>query len=278
VALGITTTTIVTVSLRVSDGDGGVTIDTTDVTVLSEGTLLIDGVLHIVGSGANDIVAITKQSSKIKVVATFNDDNPLLFNIPSVSEIQVRVRGGHDIVVVANSVTVPTTIDGGSGNDVLTAGGGDTVIYGGTGNDILAGGPGDNVLIGGDGSDVIVGGAGRDLIVGGDDSDILSGGGGDDILIGGWTIYDNNTSSNRAAIDAIMAVWTSSASFNARVNTLTGSGGLLKANEAVFDDDDCDLLVGGGGRDLLFADTNLWDGAIDLVAYNWLQDALVAVN
>jgi hypothetical protein len=278
VALGITTTTAAMVTLRVTDDDGDSATATATVSVIGPGSTLIDGTLYIIGTDQKDFVAITKHSSNIKVVATFNSSNPLLFNIADVSEIEVRVRGGNDVVVIANSVTVPTTVDGGSGNDVLTAGGGDTVIYGGSGNDVLAGGPGDNVLIGGDGSDVIVGGAGRDLIVGGDDSDILIGGGGDDILIGGWTIYDENIAPNRAAIDAIMAVWTSSASFSARVATLTGSGGLLQANAAVFDDDDCDLLLGGGGHDLLFADTNLWDGAIDLVAFNWFQDALVPVN
>ena len=48
-----------------------------------------------------------------------------------------------------------------------------------------------------------------------------------------------------------MAIWGSAASFSSRVATLTGSGGLLQAGVAVFDDDDHDMLVGGAGRDLV---------------------------
>ncbi len=277
-ALGIVATSTLTVTLRVTDDDGDFALATSTVSVLGPGTWLVDGTLHIIGTDQNDIVAISRQSSNLKVVATFQNSDPQWFSLASVSTIDVRVWGGEDVVVLTNNLTLPTTIDGGSGNDVLTAGGGDTVIYGGAGNDILAGGPGNNVLIGGGGQDVISGGSGRDLIIGGYDSDVLGGGSGEDILIGGWTIYDSNTATNRSAIDSIMSIWTSSSSFNDRVATLISTGGLLEANETVFDDDAGDLLLGGGGRDLLFADTNLWDGAIDLVAFNWLQDALVAVN
>jgi hypothetical protein len=75
-----------------------------------------------------------------------------------------------------------------------------------------------------------------------------------------------------------MAIWGSAASFSSRVATLSGSGGLLQAGVTVFDDDDCDLILGGAGRDLVFGDTNPWDGALDLITLHPLQDVLVAVN
>jgi hypothetical protein len=62
------------------------------------------------------------------------------------------------------------------------------------------------------------------------------------------------------------------------VSTLTGTGGLLEAGVTVFDDEDDDTLIGGAGRDLIFGDTNPWDGAIDTIALQPTLDALVAVN
>jgi hypothetical protein len=39
-----------------------------------------------------------------------------------------------------------------------------------------------------------------------------------------------------------------------------------------------DILIGGGGRDLVFGDTNPFDGAFDLIALSFAQDRLIAVN
>jgi len=280
-----------TVKLQVNDNDGGVTTASTTVQVLTEGTLLINGVLYVVGSNTqNDIVLISQCGGTINVWATFNDDNPVSVNASDVTEIQVRTRGKNDIVLTTPNVTTIMTIDGGSGNDLLTGGGGrnlilggtgndalygtdgDDVLLGGTGNDDLIGGSGNDVLVGGDGNDNLCGGTGRDLIIGSDGNDNLSGGGDEDILIGGYTIHDNNV----AALDAVMAIWTSSASFSARVATLTSSGGLLQAGVAVFDDSDHDTLDAGSGRDLYFGDITGHDK--DVIALQSALDSLVVVD
>jgi Ca2+-binding RTX toxin-like protein len=286
-------TTTQTVKLKVSDGDGGVTIATSSVQVLGQGTLLIGGTLYIVGSNtANDIVIITMCNNQIEVLATFNSNNPLFFNASTVTDIQVRTRGGNDIVLTTPDVTKTMTIDGGAGNDLLTGGGGRNVLIGGTGNDILygaagddvlfgnagnddlIGGAGNDVLVGGDGNDILDGGTGRDVLIGSQDDDRLDGGSDDDVLIGGVTIHDNDI----VALDAVMSIWGSSASFDSRVATLTGTGGLLQPGVAVFDDDDNDTLVGGAGRDLYFGDNNPWDGAVDSISLDHLQDRLIAVT
>ena len=198
------------------------------VQVLTEGVLLIDGTLYIVGNNQCNFVLISRCNSTIFVCASFSDDNPTTFNSADVTDIQVRMRGSHDIVLTTSNVTQTMTVDGGSGNDLLTGGGGrnviiggsghdflygdggDDLLLGGTGNDQLFGGSGNDVLVGGDGDDCLNGGSGRDLIIGSQDNDNLQGGDGEDILIGGYTSYDNNV----AALDAVMAVWTSAASFN----------------------------------------------------------------
>ena len=94
--------------------------------------------------------------------------------------------------------------------------------------------------------------------------DMLFGNGGDDILIGSTTIHDNNIS----ALDQIMMEWTSDNDYNTRVANLTGAGGLLEAGVAVVDDDDTDLLCGGGGRDLYFADLDCSDGSFDFILFD----------
>jgi uncharacterized delta-60 repeat protein len=282
-----------TVKLQVSDDDGGVSsIATATVQVLSQGSVVVGGVLHIVGSNDCDIVIITKVGSDIKVIATFNPSNPMLFDESTFSEIHVRVRGGHDIVVTTPTVTKPMTIDGGSGNDLLMGGGGENLILGGTGSDVLIGGGsddvllggdgnddmfgngGNDVLVGGDGNDMLFGGAGLDLLIGSQDEDWLNAGTGEDILIGGYTSHDNNLD----ALDDVMAVWTSGDSFEDRVEELTESGGLLEAGATVFDDDADDTLIGGSGRDLIFGDTSALDGAVDTINLQPLLDVLVAVN
>jgi hypothetical protein len=111
-------------------------------------------------------------------------------------------------------------------------------------------------------------------LIGSQDEDYLNAGTDEDILIGGYTSHDNNL----AALDAVMAVWTSADSFDDRVADLTGSGGLLEAGVTVFDDDDDDTLIGGAGRDLIFGDTTPWDGSMDTISLQPLLDVLVAVN
>jgi Ca2+-binding RTX toxin-like protein len=271
VALGISVAQNWPVAVRVSDGDGGVTTINTSVQILGQGTILSGGVLSVVGSGTGgDIVQVGQSGGQI----TVSNGATQSFSAAAVSQIQIRTRGGNDIVIVGLNVTTPVVIDGGAGNDLLTAGGGDSVLLGGTGNDVLVGGPGNNVLVGGDGNDIIVGAGGRDVMIGGHGNDALTGGNGEDILIGGYTTYDANV----ASLDAIMAVWSSSASFSARVVALTGSGGLLQAGVTVLDDDAHDTMNGGAGRDLYFADVDLHDHDVDLISLQQSLDALVAVN
>jgi serralysin len=57
------------------------------------------------------------------------------------------------------------SVDGGSGNDIITGSSGDDVILGAAGNDALSGSSGNDTLTGGAGSDQLSGGGGADLFV-----------------------------------------------------------------------------------------------------------------
>jgi Ca2+-binding RTX toxin-like protein len=137
-----------------------------------------------------------------------------------------------------------------TGTGALPAGGvtGFENVVGGAGNDTLTGSAAGGYLIRNDGNDMLEGGAGRDLLIGGLGLDTLVGGAGDDLLIGGTTSHDGN----RAALDAIMAEWTSAATYATRVGHLLGtitippglSGTTRLNNTTVFDDHLANSLTG----------------------------------
>jgi Ca2+-binding RTX toxin-like protein len=172
----------------------------------------------------------------------------------------------------------PDMLIGGPGNDLLAGQGGDDTLFGGLGTDDLHGGAGNDIILAGDESDIAHGGTGRDLIIGGYASDLLNGGADDDILIGGTTIYDDGSLDDLNALDAVMGIWTSSMSFEDRIAELTGEDGLLQSGEAVFDDNETDVLIGGAGRDLLFADITLSDWDLDLLVIQHRFDHVEATN
>lgn len=114
----------------------------------------------------------------------------------------------------------------------------------------LNGGNGDDVLVGGTKDDSLFGGAGRDLLIGGAGKDTLSGDAGDDILIGGTSSVSNNV----AALNAVMAEWTSGNDFATRVNNLTNGGGANGSTKlSATNDSVADRLTGGNELDWFFS-------------------------
>ncbi|MCX7420886.1 MAG: calcium-binding protein [Planctomycetia bacterium] len=117
----------------------------------------------------------------------------------------------------------------------------------------LNGGGGHDVLIGGSKNDSLNGGDGRDLLIGGLGADTLNGDAGDDILLGGTSSH----SSNVAALNALMAEWTSANSYATRVARLLNGGGAngttkLNATTAKNDSAAIDSLTGGSDVDWFF--------------------------
>ena len=215
---------------------------------------MIDGTLYIVGTDGCDIVLISQCSGTIYVCASFNDDNPMTFNSADVTDIEVRMRGGHDIVLTTSNVTQTMTIDGGVGQRSAhgrrrrqsahrrhrdttssTAPAATTCSWAARGTTSSSAARATTCSWAATATTLLDGGTGRDLIIGSQDNDWLKGGDGEDILIGGVTIHDNNV----AALDAVMAIWTSAASFNTpREHRSRTPAACCKAGVAVFDDDD----------------------------------------
>ena len=98
------------------------------------------------------------------------------------------------------------------------------ILYGDSSgyNTLTASGSGNDILIGYAGHDTLTdSGSGRSILIGaGTGVDILAGSG-NDILVSGTTNYDNDTTANTAALDAILAEWTSKTSYAKRISSIT---------------------------------------------------------
>jgi hypothetical protein len=109
--------------------------------------------------------------------------------------------------------------------NVTINGGGNAIVYGGTAgrSTLTAAGSGDDILIGdGAGDKLTDSGSGMNILIGGGAGGDTLTGNGNDILVSGATQYDSNTAANIAALDAILAEWTSSDSYMTRTNKISG--------------------------------------------------------
>ena len=117
-----------------------------------------------------------------------DSSSPAAVSGPRIKDIEeIDAEGGNDIVDLTSKRYSygDITINGGSGNDVLWASGGNDVVRGGSGNDKMNGGAGNDYLDGGSGNDELVGGQGIDILQGGSGKDKLSDTSGNSLLDGG---------------------------------------------------------------------------------------------
>jgi Ca2+-binding RTX toxin-like protein len=270
---------IYTATLSITDDDGGSASRT--VLVYVSGAGVHNGVLQIIGSGGNDLVAVSPalqydtghkaddearcalswaKDGRLWVFSNLFGSNPRVFAAGSAQSIEMLLGAGNDAGIIIGPINLPARMDGGDGKDLLT------------------GGSGPNTLLGGAGDDILYGGNGRDILIGGLGADRITGNGGDDILIGGYTRYD----ANNAALSAIGAEWNrTDRTYAQRVASLQNGGGLngtwVFNTTTVLDDretdvltsDAVDVLTGGAGDDWFvsnFSGTGKLDQVTDLRA------------
>ncbi len=141
------------------------------------------GVLTIKGTEVSDKIAIRLQAddpSTLQVDVGDDGSADFSFERNRVAKIIVDAGAGDDQVRVdeSNGVftdTIPTTIDGGDGNDDLAGGSGAETLFGGDGNDSIDGNRGNDVAFLGAGDDTFVWdpGDGSDIVEGQDGTDTL---------------------------------------------------------------------------------------------------------
>jgi len=109
------------------------------------------------------------------------------YPLSSVTGVVMNGYAGNDRLDVNEwdgPCTVPVTVNGGAGDDMVFGGGGADLLRGGQGADYLNGAGGNDTVFGGAQRDLLYGGPGNDLIVAGTGYDRCYAGAGDDSIYG----------------------------------------------------------------------------------------------
>ena len=163
-----------------------------------------------------------------------------------------------------------STLDGGAGNDTLTAAGGNNTLIGGTGNDTMTAGGDNNIFVGGAGNDTMTG-------TGGLNNTVDYSASGSAVTVDLFNTDGTGTSGGDAANDVLSGIQNVKGSAfadtfvgNAATNVFTGNGGIdtvsyVHSNATVI----ASLLAGVGGTagdatgDVYNGITNLTGGSGD---------------
>lgn len=246
---------IYTVTVNLSDDDGGSDTLTTTVIVTGVGVHEIDGqtVLQIIGTHQDDHVTVNQQGNGlIKVHADFlpEQNGFRTFNAADIDLLWMALCEGDDHATIAGNIELPA------------------IIFGGGGNDHLNGGAGSNVILGGSGDDTIIGGRGRDILIGGTGSDRIVGGPGEDLLAGGSSVYESDSAAellaHTAALLAIQQEWNADTSQEERKANLSDDGAsstrlnddfFMRLGQEILDDGAEDQLTGSSDEDWFLLST-----------------------
>jgi Ca2+-binding RTX toxin-like protein len=144
------------------------------------------------GNAGRLIVTETSYTAATKTTPATVDTHRTIFRPLQVKSILVNARGGNDFVDVSGNherpiFFLPSTVNGGGGNDTIYGGQGKDVLNGDAGNDNIWGLGSNDLINGGDGTDKLVGGLGADSLNGGAGNDLLDArdGSGHDTIDGG---------------------------------------------------------------------------------------------
>ncbi|MET0287897.1 MAG: calcium-binding protein [Polyangiales bacterium] len=202
------------------------------------------GIVIDLGAGLGDGVAIrgTDAADTIFIGSdglAFNADNYKDITFAGVETLSLALAGGNDVLTATNATatkgvngnaSIPLTLFGGAGNDVLLGGDAVDTVNGGPGNDTLSGGALADTLNGDDGADIIQGTAAAD---------------------GSDTINCGNETPTNTSIDIV--------SYDKRTNVITANLGSNTAGESGETDavnSNCEGVTGGSGNDSLTGDAN----------------------
>ncbi|HEX3151616.1 MAG TPA: Ig-like domain-containing protein [Gemmataceae bacterium] len=236
----------VSFTYRANDGiDSG---NLATVTLTRENRVFVAGTnLNIVGSAGRDSVRLTATKTGIAIdTMTPQGVTHQLVPTPAGQKHFAGVYlalGAGDDRLDTSPLTIPITVVGGAGSDVIRTGAGNDVIFGdqtdgsgtgddfidvGAGKDSVTAGNGQNQIFGGNGDDVVVAGTGGSYIDAGAGNDSVTVAGGANWILGG------------AGNDVIVG---------GSGNDLLDGG---KGNDLLVGGLGADQVFGGSGNDLLF--------------------------
>jgi hypothetical protein len=174
-------------------------------------------------TGSGSLTGVADTVTAIKSTSTTLTNSKLTSGPMSLKLVGITIAN-LTAIGTKGQPTVILDASGFTGTTLLTAGGtGDSILYGGSGSggQLTAKGSGNDILIGGPGADTLTDSStGHGILIGGGGGDTITGNG-KDILISGTTGYDSNTTDNIAALDAILAEWTSTDSYAVKISKLS---------------------------------------------------------
>ena len=236
-------------------------------------TLTASGILRIEGTSGNDSVSVswvgkTASTSGHAEIQVVENGTTTDFSSTQVRRISFAGLAGNDLITLGH-VAVPSYLNGGDGDDSLSASQGDVsdTLIGGDGDDYLFGGAGNDTLDGGNGGDVMMGGAGDDFI------QVKSEVSTDDVAIGGPGVdtvslatYMQGTTSIIGPTDPGVQNVTDTiygdvervlgSPFNDRITNLSGHAVYIDGgagNDVILTGKGNDTIIGGPGRDSINA-------------------------
>jgi Ca2+-binding RTX toxin-like protein len=223
-------------------------------------------VLTATGTSGSDQIVVSNAGTNVQV---FVNGAKSLFAKSKVAKIVLNGLGSSDSLRSADTIKIPTTLNGGEGADYLRGGGGDDNLFGGNGNDVLDGGNGADFMSGGGGTDTIdYSHRTEDLTI---NLTSLA-----DTLSGSWLhdIRVVNPNSGEIVGDEIDESTTENCqggsgndviTSNALNNRIWGNGGA----DTIRGGDGNDYLIGGAGQDLLYGEAgNDFIDAVDGKTYD----------
>lgn len=172
----------------VTPGGGTPTGGTEPPITRNDGAVLgiASGVLNVVLSKTTvNNLYLRLDASGTNILATLNGSNDLSFKRSGLTAIKIVGGDKSDVLDVSRSITLPTVIEAGTGNDTIKGGSGPDRINVGGGSDLIESRDGDDTVLGGLGNDTLRGGNGNDFLFGEDGNDSLLGEEGNDSLDGG---------------------------------------------------------------------------------------------
>lgn len=239
-------------------------------TVLSPGVYAVGTTLYVVGANSSDSALISPSGSKpdgstgLAVAATLNNAHTAKSFSQTFTAIDVFGYDGNDNFQLSPTLTLPTTVALGNGNNyVLLAGGNDSVtlgsgsnqVFGGNGNKTItasdAAGTSGHISLG-NGNENIQLGQGNDQVVLGSGNNTITAGNGNDAVTatgsGNNTITLGNGNDNVTVGDGNDNVTVGNGNDN--VSAGNGSDVIVEGNgsDNVSAGNGADLVVGGLGQ------------------------------
>jgi Ca2+-binding RTX toxin-like protein len=106
---------------------------------------LAGGVLTVTGTSGNDYIRGSVASNVLTM--KMNALSQTFANASAITRIVVNALAGNDLILLAQSVNRPTSLNGGDGNDTFYGGSGADVINGGNNTDSAVKGSNDSLTL-----------------------------------------------------------------------------------------------------------------------------------